>query len=211
MGGCTTRSGHRRTPDSPIRTSTVGPMSVDPYWEERTPAGIPPLPRDAPCREIVADRPEHPGQRGQPDGCVPAEGHPVRTRPGHPGADALRRSGSPRAAEGRQQLHEGGLGGLHDGPSQLGRSGLRPEGVTLRERPRHHRQRSERQGEPPCRQWLREALHRDRAGSGCRLPGQGRHELRQHQAVRTRHLSRQQFRSHAAEPPAQYRGSAVRT
>jgi hypothetical protein len=27
--------------------------SVDPYWEARTPAGIPPLPRDAPCREIV--------------------------------------------------------------------------------------------------------------------------------------------------------------
>jgi hypothetical protein len=27
--------------------------SVDPYWEARTPDGIPPLPRDAPCREIV--------------------------------------------------------------------------------------------------------------------------------------------------------------
>lgn len=27
--------------------------SVDPYWEARTPEDIPPLPRDAPCREIV--------------------------------------------------------------------------------------------------------------------------------------------------------------
>jgi hypothetical protein len=27
--------------------------AVDPYWEKRTPAGVPPLPRDPPCRDIV--------------------------------------------------------------------------------------------------------------------------------------------------------------
>ena len=27
--------------------------AVDPYWEKRTPAGMPPLPRDPPCRDIV--------------------------------------------------------------------------------------------------------------------------------------------------------------
>ena len=27
--------------------------AVDPYWEKRTPAGIPPLPRDPPCRDIT--------------------------------------------------------------------------------------------------------------------------------------------------------------
>lgn len=27
--------------------------AIDPYWEKRTPAGIPPLPRDPPCRDIV--------------------------------------------------------------------------------------------------------------------------------------------------------------
>ena len=27
--------------------------AVDPYWEKRTPAGVPPLPRDPPCRDIT--------------------------------------------------------------------------------------------------------------------------------------------------------------
>ena len=27
--------------------------ATDPYWEKRTPAGVPPLPRDPPCRDIV--------------------------------------------------------------------------------------------------------------------------------------------------------------
>jgi len=27
--------------------------AIDPYWEKRTPAGIPPLPRDPPCRDIT--------------------------------------------------------------------------------------------------------------------------------------------------------------
>jgi hypothetical protein len=27
--------------------------AIDPYWEKRTPAGVPPLPRDPPCRDIV--------------------------------------------------------------------------------------------------------------------------------------------------------------
>ena len=116
--------------------------AVDPYWEKRTTAGIPALPRDPPCRDIVLTGLNIRDTEGNLTGAYLPKGTP--SKPGQvikaqkPCGGAIHRAKlKPDSSYTTRRL-----GSVCDGAAQLVRCRLRTQGLALRESAGRERQRA---------------------------------------------------------------------